>query len=278
MKNIFISSEFRPLLNPFIWHDINSLGDYRGVNDIKRDTPVVVSLTCEREYFDELPLTIYSVLTQSMTPDRVILWLDEENESLSKLPYEIAQFIKNGLEIRFVKYMKSYTKTVYPLKEIPNSLVVTASEHIFYKKDWLQKLYTSYIVNPKDINVHSAKLVKLKDGIILSPKKWAKSAEEKASFNYCINGAGGVLYPPNCFRADALRADIFLKYIPECDDIWFWVMAVASNRRIRLVKNHHARLILNNYLTNILNIRNCSNVQIKKLIDLYRFNLYSKLI
>ena len=275
---MFKKNIFRPILNPFIWRDVNSLGNYKGVNDIKRDTPVVVSLCCERENFDELPLTIYSVLTQSMTPDRVILWLNGENESLAKLPYEITQFIKNGLEIRFVKYMKSYTKTVYPFKEMPNSVVVTACEHIFYKKDWLQKLYTSYIVNPKDINVHSAKLVKLKNGIIQPIEKWKIPAEEKASFNYCIDGTGGVLYPPNCFRADALREDIFSKYIPECDDIWFWVMSVASNRKIRLVVNHHSRLILNNYLINTLSSKKCSDEQTKNLIDLYRFNLYSKLI
>ena len=82
----------RNLLNPFIGLQINSLGDYQGVLECKRETQLIVSLTSYRERFKDLPITIYSILNQSLKPDRVILWLDEEYEDLTNLPYEITHF------------------------------------------------------------------------------------------------------------------------------------------------------------------------------------------
>ena len=55
----------------------------------------------------------------------------------------ITQFIKNGLEIRFVKDIGSYTKAIYAFKEFSESIIVTADDDIFYPKDWLKKLYLS---------------------------------------------------------------------------------------------------------------------------------------
>ena len=131
----------RIFINPFISFQINSLGNYPGVTDeIKRETPIIVSLTSYRERFKDLPLTLYSLLNQSLKPDRIILWLDNEYEDLTNLPYEITQFIKNGLEIRFVKDIGPYTKVIYAFKEYRNAVIVSADDDIYYTKNWLKKL------------------------------------------------------------------------------------------------------------------------------------------
>ena len=223
----------RFVLNPLIRYKADNLGSISGVNQIKREVPVVVSLTSYEERFDDLVISLYSLLNQTIKPDRIILWLSDEFEGVNDLPYEITRFIKNGLEIRFVKDIKSYTKAVYAFKEFPNAIVVTADDDIYYPKNWLEKLYHSYITHPQDIQVHRAHRVKLKEGVIAPYESWDKHIEEEsARYDNFLTGVGGVLYPPGCFSKEVLREDIFLKEAPTADDIWFWVMALINNRKI----------------------------------------------
>ena len=110
----------RIVINPYIRYKADNLGEYLGLNEIKRDVPLVISLTSYEERFDDLTISLYSLLTQTVKPDRIILWLSDEL-TLNDLPYDITRFIKNGLEIRFVKDIGSYTKAIYAFKEF-NSL------------------------------------------------------------------------------------------------------------------------------------------------------------
>ena len=97
----------KPLLMPFINIMIDKLGTYSGVIEDKRETPVIISLTSIKERFKDLPKTIYSLIKQSRQPDRIILWLSDEFGNVSNLPYEITQFIKNGLEILVFTLLKN---------------------------------------------------------------------------------------------------------------------------------------------------------------------------
>lgn len=272
----------RGLFNPFIGLQISSMGDYSGVTDgAKRDVPIIISLTSYRERFSELPITLYSLLNQSLKPDRIILWLDEECEDLTYLPYEISQFIKNGLEIRFVKDIGSYTKAIYAFKELSNAIIVTADDDMYYPTDWLKKLYLSYIANPEDIHVHRAHRVKIN----IPYEKWEKHIkEESARYDNFITGVGGVLYPPNCFSREVLREDIFLKNAPKADDIWFWVMALVHNRKIRIVQNHIKTLITTNIFKQLFsktlykeNKRGANDTQLANLMIYYKQNVINKL-
>ena len=210
----------RFVLNPLIRYKADNLGSISGVNQIKREVPVVVSLTSYEERFDDLVISLYSLLNQTIKPDRIILWLSDEFEGVNDLPYEITRFIKNGLEIRFVKDIKSYTKAVYAFKEFPNAIVVTADDDIYYPKNWLEKLYHSYITHPQDIQVHRAHRVKLNEGVIAPYESWVKHIEEEsARYDNFLTGVGGVLYPPGCFSKEVLREDIFLKESPTADNI-----------------------------------------------------------
>ena len=282
LKRIF-SYKFhvRGLMNPFIGLQISSLKDYPGVTEEKRDVPVVVSLTSYSERFKDLPIALYSLLNQSLKPDRIILWLSNEHKEINNLPYEITQFIKNGLEIRFVKDIGSYTKAIYAFKEYSDSIIVTADDDIYYPKDWLKKLYLSYIAHPEDIQVHRAHRANLE----LSYEKWEKHVnEESARFDNFLTGVGGVLYPINCFSNEVLREDIFLKYCPKADDVWLWVMALVQNRKIRVVKNHIKTLTCVNIIKQLLkdnlykeNRQDGNDMQIKNLMRLYGRNIINKL-
>lgn len=273
-----------PLLNPFIDHMASKLGNYRGISDETKDVPVIISLTSIKERFNDLPKTIYSLLTQSRKPDKIILWLSN-NLSLIKIPYDITKFIKNGLEIRFVRDIGPYTKAIYAFKEFKNAVIVTADDDIYYRKDWLDKLYMSYLANPEDIHCHRVHRVRLKDNLIAPYKNWSKQIdEESANYSNFLTGAGGVLYPPKCFSNEIFREDIFLKNSPTADDIWFWVMALTHNRKIRLVKEHYKNLISTNIANQLFgktlyseNRNGKNDEQLNNLLKYYNINIVSKL-
>ncbi len=281
-KRIFsYKFHLRWFCNPFIGLQIRSLGNYSGVNNCKRETQIIVSLTSYEDRFNDLPITLYSLLNQNLKPDRIILWLDENKNDLTTLPYDITQFIKNGLEIRFVKDIKSYTKAIYAFKEFPSSIIVTADDDIYYPSDWLKKLYISYVSSPEDIHAHRVHRVNLNLGY----EQWEHHVnEESARYDNFLTGVGGVLYPPKCFTKEVLREDIFLKNAPTADDIWFWVMALVHGRKIRVVKNHIKTLVSTNIFRQMFqktlysNNRNGGNdEQLTNLMKFYGQNVISKI-
>lgn len=272
-------------MNPFLNMQINSIGNWKGVNDVKREKPVIVSLTSYEDRFADLSKTIYSLLNQTLRPDRIILWLDERGDDLTTLPYEITRFIKNGLEIRFVKDIGPYTKVVYAFKEFYESIIVTADDDIYYPKNWLKYLYLSYVSNQDDIHCHRAHRVGLKYGKILPYENWGKQVEEEsARYDNFLTGAGGVLYPPKCFSNEVLREDVFLEYAPSADDIWLWVMALVHGKKIRVVKNHYKTLISTNLFRQIfgktlysVNKDGQNDIQLNNLMKFYSNNILSRL-
>ena len=240
LKKLFNTKfHLRFAFNPYLRYLANNMGNSVCVNQLKRETPLIVSLTSYEDRFNDLELALFSIMTQTIHPDRIILWLSDKFNSLNDLPYSITKFIKNGLEIRFVKDIGPYTKIIYALKENPDSIIVTADDDIIYPKDWLAKLYHSYISEPKDIHVHRAHRVIVDNGKILPYENWEKHVEEEsARFDNFLTGVGGVLYPPKALSVEVFREDVFLRYAPFADDIWLWIMALVSNRKIRVVKNH----------------------------------------
>ena len=135
--------------NPLIRLLAGSLGKEKYTNTEKREIPIIVSLTSYEDRFKDLEISLYSLLIQSLKPDKIILWLSDEIKSINDIPYEITRYIKNGLEIRFVKDIGSYTKAIYTFQEFRDCIIVTADDDVYYPKDWLQKLYHSYIAPPQ---------------------------------------------------------------------------------------------------------------------------------
>ena len=260
---------FRPYINSLI----ASMRDKCYLNTTKRETPIVISLSASREDFGLLPITIYSLLQQELKADKIILWLDNEYEDLTNIPYEITQLIKNGLEIRFVNNFNNYTNTIEPLKHFKSSINIIAEENIYYPQTWLKNLYISYVSHPEDIHTHQAnKIEQIENKIIINEPLKSENASFKAMFNI----KSGVLYPPDCFTKEALRSDIYLKYCPHNPTLWFWAMALIHDRKIRLVKKHIKKFsiinTLENYFLKKTNSNNFDN-EAKNLFVLYGNNL-----
>ena len=212
-----------------------------GIYKKKRSPEIIVSLTSFPPRMYDIHYALFSLLTQTLKPDKIILWLGEEKfpNKLNDLPDTVLRLQNLGLTIKFVPDLRSYTKLIYSLKEFPDDIIVTADDDIFYPSDWLEKLYNGYLAdNGQNIIVHRAHKIKIKDDILISYNKWDMEIDDNtASFSNFLTGVGGVLYPPHSLHQDVNNKDLFQRLSPTADDIWFWAMALLNNKKIKVIKN-----------------------------------------
>jgi len=262
---------------------LNSFTD-RGVKKSKRKPRIIVSLTSIPERMYDVHYTLYSLLNQQVKPDKVILWLSKDdfpNEELD-LPKEVLRLQKNGLSLRFCDDLKSYKKIIPALETYPNDIIVTADDDIYYPPDWLKLLYEDHRRNENDIIAHRVRKIQFNDkGKIDDYNNWMlNEKEDDYSFLNLPTGAGGVLYPPNCFYKDVMNSDIFSSRCRYSDDIWLWAMAVLNHKKIKTPKERIESLIYVNparekNLTNEHNLstlnvlKGYNNTQMNNIIDKY---------
>jgi glycosyltransferase involved in cell wall biosynthesis len=232
-----------------IRHQIHKLGNFSGITDCRRETPLVVSLTTFPARMDDAYYAIFSLMRQSIKPDAIVLWLTDEEcpRHEQDVSAPLLSLREHGLTIKFAKNLKPYNKLVYSLREYPNAVVATADDDIYYSKDWLEKLYESYLETPVNIHCHRAHGVRFDStGKILPYAQWRLQMpwqETIPSFLNFITGVGGVLYPPHCLHEDAFNEELFLRLSPTNDDIWFWVMAILKGTKIEVVRNNEPHTV-----------------------------------
>ncbi|MDR2410387.1 MAG: hypothetical protein LBE13_20065 [Bacteroidales bacterium] len=254
---------------------------------------LIVSFTSFPARIELVEYMIFSLLKQTIRPQKIILWLSEDEFKRSKktIPKSLKKYIDFNFEIQFIKKnFRPYNKLIYSLIKYPDKIIVTADDDVFYKSDWLEGLCYTHNDFPNDIiacRVHSITF----NGTHIAPyKEWSSSQNDISYLNF-PTGVGGVLYPPGSLYKDVTNQELFLKLCPNADDIWFYVMALLNKKRIRKVKNTcsavmHFDYIYNKKFSNIpqlmtINVDNNQNdVQLKAALEYYKiydtfYKLYS---
>ncbi|MDR1266801.1 MAG: glycosyltransferase [Holosporales bacterium] len=209
----------------------------------QRSPRLIVSFTSFPDRISEVFAVAYSLLTQSLKPDAVILWLAEEEfpHKEKDLPQELLYLQSYGLSIQWCENLLSYKKLVPALQRYPEDIIVTADDDIYYPPDWLEPLYTAYLADPTSVQAHAAGVACDDTGGILplSSRKYLLSWFHEApvpSYRYCQVGGPGVLYPPHCLHKDVCRTDVFLEQCSANDDEWFWAMAILGGTKVHCLK------------------------------------------
>ena len=208
-----------------------------GVTKEKRNPQLIVSLTSFPARINTVHLTINTLLRQKVKPDRVILWLTEEQFPNGKLPDELIRLLDLGLEIKYCEDLRSYKKLVPTLKEFPDDIIVTVDDDMFYPTDWLEGLYDAYLKNPENIYTRRGCRVQIVDGKIsvLKPRSYNFDYNFPIDMNNLIMGGSGTLYPPNSLHNDIFNIEQIKNLIPTHYDIYFWIMAILNNKKIGVV-------------------------------------------
>ena len=81
--------------------------------------PIIVSVTSYPARINEVVLAIRTMYRQTRLPDKVILWLGEENfpNKFADLPKELLQLVsEKNLEIRWCEDIGPHTKYFYAFR------------------------------------------------------------------------------------------------------------------------------------------------------------------
>ena len=217
-----------------------------GLSKETRNPEIIVSLTSFPQRMYDMHFGLYSLFNQSVKPNKIILWLAEEEfpNKEKDLPCTVLFFLEKGLEIKWCSNIKSYKKLIPSLKAFPNAIIVTADDDIYYPEDWLEKLCQSYQKNPQCIHCHRAHKIRLDSNKKILPyAMWEHEIRNSlpAYINF-FTGCGGVLFPPKSLYADILNEALFTKLAPNADDIWFWAMAVLQKTKIVVAEDNIKQL------------------------------------
>ena len=195
---------------------------------------VVVSMTSFPEAIPYAINAIRSLLRGSVLPDKLVLYLTYSQFGDSGIPEELKRLSEcNAIfEIRdYDRDIRSYRKLIPALSDFPNTIIVTVDDDVWYHRHMLRDLLNLHEQIPDAVLAHRAKRIKCGKPY----RKWKKYRwydfvfkKIHRSFVNMQTGVGGVLYPPHSLREDMLDEELFTKYAPSCDDIWFWAAAAMN--------------------------------------------------
>lgn len=248
------------------------------------DYDIIASLTTYGDRLQEVYLTIESIMQQSIKPNKIILWLEDELKKV-ELPVLLKKQIQRGLEVHYYKNIRSYKKLIPTLKYYPNDAVITLDDDLLYNTNMLEHLITNHIKDPQTIYYNRGHLMTFKRNGELEKYnkwKWFQTSIHNPNLNFPTTG-GGVLYPPHCFNAEVLNEEIFMKLCPTADDIWFKAMSLYNNRICKkayttspIGEDYIENTAVQNITLSKVNVDNGKNdLQIKQVFDYY--HLYEKL-
>ena len=251
---------------------------YDDAKSNERVKSLIVSLTSFPERIPTLHHTLKSLLGQSLSPEKIVLWLavDQFPQKLKSLPKQVTDLMPLGVEIKWCEDIKSYKKLVPSLRKYPDKCIVTADDDIIYPRFWLEKLWATHLEFPKCIIAHRARVIKHRMKRLCMYKTWPILVHAMTPEKYFVlpTTGGGVLYPPKSFNLETLDDKVFMDVAPHADDLWFWAMSVLAKKEVKHVFAYESTLNLAKGSQEIslsqFNVQQSQNdVQLKKILDHY---------
>jgi len=210
-------------------------------NDKNRKHKIIISLTTYPARIDTVHIVLKQMLRQTLKPDRILLWLCDEQFPNKELPDWVELYKHAGIEFCFCPVnLKPHTKYYYTIKENPNALVITVDDDIFYDEYLVEKLYNSYMQFPNAISaMRTHKIVFDRNDHICSYLRWKYECSDQIaqpSMKLFATGVGGVLYPPNSLHPEVFNLTGIKNTCLYNDDLWLKVMSLLQGTPVVLVE------------------------------------------
>ena len=200
---------------------------------------LVLSLTSYPARFSTLHLTLASLLDQTVRPDRIILWIADND--LDQLPPKVRRLKQRGIQIRRCEDLRSFKKLVPALESFPDSFIATADDDLDYPAEWLEELVAG--VSGSMIVCHRAhRPIRRADGKLAPYLDWALDVQDEAarapSADIVPTSGAGALYPPRSLHPMVTDRSLFQRLCPHGDDLWFYWCARMAGTLSRKVGGH----------------------------------------
>lgn len=224
------------LKNKLMIRDYGRL-NHEGLNKLeKRRKRIIISMTSYPARLQFVPLTVSSLLRQTVKPDKIVVWLGEEKAENKKLPPIFDELKEIGVEIKYRPDIKTHTKWYYAFQEYPHDLVVTVDDDVLYEDKIIEKLYTAHLNYPgctPALRIHRMRFDDTPELLDYDDWIWEYRCKRgTSSFQFFLTGVGGVMHEPDKLCDEVCNLDAIKKYCESEDDFWLTLMTVLSRRRI----------------------------------------------
>lgn len=214
------------------------------LNTEKRDETVTVSLTSFPARIEYVHLAIKSLMLQSYKPDRIILWLADEQFPNRELPKKLTDLQDFGLEIKWCDDLYGHKKYYYCIAEQKqNEVVITYDDDIIYPVDSIKRLMDTHKKYPNCLVCERAQAISyLPNGELENPGRWNVISDiGYTSPSYSLNPSpgGGCLIPCGAFYKDAYDKEIIRKSAYKNDDLWYMFMAAQNGTKTVKTRKYH---------------------------------------
>lgn len=247
------------------------------------NSKIIISFTSFPARINRVWIVVETLLRQSIKPDRIILYLSQEQfPNSTYIPHSLIKLKKRGLEIKIVNGdIKPHKKYYYSILDYVNDYIITVDDDIFYKRDFIKDLLFNHAEHPKSIICNIASTIGIdKNGEIIPYNLWKRANSNTLDNKNFLIGCGGVLYPPHSLNNMVTNMEIFMNICPTTDDIWLNAMAQLNNTSIYVADNKIMLPVLNLHPQNLhsLNVnKNVNDINIETLILYYKKNYNIKL-
>lgn len=213
----------------------------KGINCKKRHRKVIISLTTIPTRIDKVWLATESLLRQQKKPDKVILWLGEDEFKNIKVPEILERQKKRGLEIRYCPDLKSYKKFYYAMTEFPDDYILTVDDDCIYSEKMVEEMVSLSRKYPHTIVCNRSHKIRADKGGLLPYLRWTpfenrRDRKEEPAFENFFTGCGGTLIPAWLLDQEIFRSNIFMKIAPTADDVWLNFNAWKSGMKVAMTK------------------------------------------
>lgn len=283
LKDVFMGN----LMKVKVLYDIRIRKNI-ALSPIKDDSTIVSLTSYGKRVKGSALYTIYSLLKQNVRPERVVLWLNEEEFNNDNITSDLRFLFDYGLDVRYAKDIRSYTKIIHSLKLFPDKHIITADDDIYYTKNFVEEFVEAHRHHPKAIITGFAKDPTLDTNNQLKTySDWPEYHHVPASFEYDKNrlvplGWAGVFYPSHVFDEEVTNEAVFTTLCPKADDIWLYIMGLRSNAEKRILPDsriayYHTDLLRQYFTRDRLTATNRfggeNDVQLKALLEHYELSI-----
>lgn len=222
-------------------------------NELSKEkrTDLAVSLTTYGWRFNFVFITVETLLSQSVKPAAVYLWIFEGDKCSLITNWILMKQEKRGLVIKRVKQdVKSYKKLSFMLDEsnAKYTHVVTADDDVLYPKNWMK----NFVEHPKFLShvlCNRARVISYDNfsNDLLPYKKWplAKVSDNK-EHAILPTGVSGICYPLRSLDKRISDFEAISNLCPFADDIWYKLTTFANGYDSYLIQdkvNHYPLVI-----------------------------------
>ncbi len=246
------------------------------LNKEQREELVIASLTSYPARIPYVHLAIKSLMVQTYKPDRIVLWLADEQFPTRELPKELTELEKHGLEIIWMHDIYGHKKYFYPVKnQAENEVVITFDDDIIYSKNAIKRLMRTHKKFPGCLVCERGQTYDKR--FWENPGLWkviSSKGVKKPTYSMNPSPGGGCLIPKGAFFKDATDEEKIRELAYKNDDLWYMFMCAQNKTKmVKTRKYHRTFSVINNSqgeqmaTENVLGNRNA--VILKGLIDAY---------